>query len=273
MSVRILAECGSSHDGSLEKALDLVRVARDSGADYAKAQYWSSADRMAERRHAPQYRRVYADYQMPRAWLPRLARACEEAGIGFACSTYLPEDVTVVEDHTRVLKIASFEASDPVHLAAHVAPASRGHEILVSLGMGQTNAIAHHHLRWQGMSERTVRYLLCTSAYPCPPTMAHLARLRPDYASCAQRYDGLSDHTPPDCTVTGAVAVGAGATILERHIRLDSTLPKNPDYPHSCSPAQFAEYVRLVRLAETLIGEHVSGPVEAEQAMLAFKVS
>ena len=55
MNAFVIAEMGSCHDGSLHKARQLVEVAKECGADAVKAQYWSSAGRLARRRNAQVY--------------------------------------------------------------------------------------------------------------------------------------------------------------------------------------------------------------------------
>jgi N,N'-diacetyllegionaminate synthase len=117
--------------------------------------------------------------------------------------------------------------------------------------------------------------LACVSAYPAPIDDLHLRRFRPSrdrhVPTC-----GLSDHSPAGELLTGALAVAAGAMMLERHLRLDDTDPENPDAPHACSPAQFRGYVELVRLAERALGPRdvpSTGTVmPSETAMARYRV-
>ncbi len=104
--VEVLAEIGSCHDGSLQRALKLIQVARDCGADVVKAQFWSSAKRMAKRRKAFGYESIYAKYQVPESWLPVMRAEANLLGMKFACSSYLPEDVEIVAEHAEILKMA-----------------------------------------------------------------------------------------------------------------------------------------------------------------------
>jgi len=62
---------------------------------------------------------------------------------------------------------------------------------------------------------------------------------------------GYSDHTPD--VETGALAVAAGAVVLEKHLTLDRAA-KGPDHAASLDPPGFAEYVRRVRAAATAVG-------------------
>src|SRR5258705_534056 len=109
MKTFVIAESGSSHAGDLARAIELVHVARDSGADCCKFQYWSSAKRLAQRRNAPELEPVYAAFQVPRDWLEKLRAECDEVQIAFACTSYLPGDVWAVAEYCDYLKVASFE--------------------------------------------------------------------------------------------------------------------------------------------------------------------
>ena len=46
----VIAEAGSCHEGSLDKAIELIAVAHSAGANAVKYQYWSRPDRMRARR-------------------------------------------------------------------------------------------------------------------------------------------------------------------------------------------------------------------------------
>lgn len=274
MTTTVIAECGSCHDGDFGKAQRLVAAAAEAGADAAKFQYWSDSVRFSERRHAEAYREVYSKYAVPASWLPELRRTCDEAGVEFACSVYLPGDVWEVAKHTDMLKVASFEAEDPALLGCLRAPLAVGKRVIVSLGLGAgTNAVKQYLLMPYTERKGRVVLLHCVSAYPAPADQLNLAWLRP--AAGPRQYDGFSDHSHAGQAWTGALAVAAGATYVERHLRLDDTDPANPDFPHSMDPVGFAQYVANIRFAETCLGDWPfggPGPMPCEAPMTAYKV-
>lgn len=280
--VFVIAECGSCHDMSLEKAGRLIKAAADAGASAAKFQYWSSAVRMARRRHAPDYLAVYEKYQIPEAWLSVLQTCCHANDIVFMCSTYLPEDVEVVAEHVTRFKIASFEAGDIPHLVAHVPYYKSGKPIYISCGLGASRSLIANWLLRDAVTVATppVEFLLCVSAYPAPLVDLHLRRLHePTFfmsgGSSEPRYTGFSDHTAPTNLMTGALAVAAGARVVERHIRLDDTDQSNPDAPHAMTPAMFKGYVQAIRVAEEALGSAdwaSSGAIPSEAPMRAYRV-
>lgn len=265
--VYVIAECGSCHDGDLNKALELIWQARRVGANAVKFQYWSDADALADRRRVPQYYRdVYERYALPTVWLPALAARAEKFGLDFMCTTYLPQDVALIAQYVKHFKIASFEAGALDLFDAHLPFLQNGDRwLIVSLGMGAEpldwdvsgwNKLAHSALH-----HRVMRYLHCVSAYPAPPESLRLSRIN--------YLDGFSDHSAPSLTWTGALAVAAGARIIEAHLRVHSNV-QNPDYAHAMIPEQFIDYVANIRFAERCVGDDDNiarmHAVEAEMA-------
>lgn len=271
VSVYIIAEAGSCHDGDFIKATNLVRAAKDSGADAVKFQYWSDPDRLAERRRVPDhYKRIYRTYRLPGAWLSDLWRYAGELGLDFMCTAYLPEDVAAVEPWVRHFKVASFEAEAGDLLRAHEPHLHTRPDrwLVISCGMGA---------KWEeslGVLDKVLlgrlgdrlKLLHCVSAYPAPAEALGLGSIR------KYEYDGYSDHSEPSLTWTGALAVAAGAEVLEAHLRLHETDAENPDAPHAMVPAEFRSYVRHVRFAEACMGDGRHRMQPCEGMMATYKV-
>ena len=251
----IIAEAGSCHDGQLRRALELIQVAKAAEADACKFQYWSSPERLAERRNAADYLDVYRRYQMPREWLEPLAAQCAHDGLEFMCTVYLPEDIPVIAPLVKRFKVASFEAGDAKFVEAHLA--YRDKPIIVSTGMQSIGEIP-----WV-QPEDAIDYLHCVSSYPTPLDQANLGAL-------GGQLTGYSDHTH-DCA-TGGLAVAAGARILEVHFRLDDTDRKNPDFCTALDPFELGTYVRFARKAERMMGDGVKRPQPAEADMMRYRV-
>jgi N,N'-diacetyllegionaminate synthase len=271
----VIAECGSCHDGDFKKALRLVEAARAVGASVAKFQFWSDANRLADRRKVPEsYRAIYRRYQMISPWLPALAEACAARSddtrgkrpIEFMCSTYLPEDVATVAPYVKRFKIASFEAGDEELAIAH-APFLQSRSLIVSLGMNG------NHRRWE--LAPNVQVLHCVSAYPAPPEAMNLGVLGGDwgepYDPSPSPFVGLSDHSRHPWM--GALAVAAGAEIIEAHLRLNDTDPENPDFATAFTPTEFGEYVKNIRFAEQVMGDGEKKLQACEEPMAQYRVT
>lgn len=250
----MIAEAAGTHGGDLYSALTLIHAARDAGANACKFQWVSSPERLCERRNAHDYKGAYGLINFPQAWHAVLQQECEAGGIEYMCTVYLPEDIATIAPFVKRFKIASFEASDDAFRESHL---PYGKEIIVSTGMTDEEEFVG---KWWILD---VTRLHCVSAYPTPLEQANLAALR-------SFYNGYSDHTHN--VLTGALAVAAGARILEVHFRLDDTDSQNPDYATALSPGQLKDYISLVRQAEVMMGSGVKAPQPAEAEMMKYRV-
>jgi len=104
--------------------------------------------------------------------------------------------------------------------------------------------------------------LKCTSAYPAPPEEANL-RTIPHLAEAFGVPVGLSDHTLGIAAPVTAVALGAA--MIEKHFTLDRSVA-GPDAGFSLEPAEFAEMLRQVRVAERALGRISYRPTVKESA-------
>jgi len=104
--------------------------------------------------------------------------------------------------------------------------------------------------------------LQCVSSYPTPEVDTALGGI----VALAERFDlpvGYSDHTNE--TATGALAVAAGACVIEKHLTYDRSA-SGPDHAASFDAGQFAEYTRAIRLTTQMRGptDKTIRPVEQE---------
>ena len=279
--IHVWAEAGSCHDGDLAKARALVDVAAAAGATGIKFQYWSNADRLADRRHVPAvYRELYRRYALPREWLTTLSHDAHAKGLEFLCTAYLPEDVAVVAPYVDRLKIASFELRDEALFSAcrDVTPKR---PLVVSTGMATDVEVAIMLDRAFRAAGDDLTALACVSAYPAPVEALNLRWI--DWLAKRLEWElpfhgpqvmnaraGFSDHTGR--ISTGAWAVLSGAEALEVHVRLPESDPSNPDYGHALDPHDLADYIVEARLAEQAMGTGVKNVHNSEQEMAQYIV-
>lgn len=265
----MIAEAAATHDGSLGNALRLVDLAADIGADAVKFQWLSSAVRLCDRRRAPEYLAAYSLLVFPEDRLARLAVHAAVRGIAFMCTAYLPEDVPVVARYVDRFKVSSFEVLDASFVALHAAWPK---PLVISAGMGADvrPSVAAWCREYGPRPVPRVDVLHCVSAYPAPDDQLNLIALRPNSYSLRSAPTGFSDHAVG--VWSGAVAVAAGARVLEFHVRLTLTSPTNADYAVSRSPHDAREYVQNVRLVERMLGHGTPGSAVCEEAMLRYRV-
>jgi sialic acid synthase SpsE len=256
----VIAEAASTHDGSLARAHDLIALAAKAGADAVKFQFWADADKLAKRRHVDDfYRAIYHRYRMPVEWLPALRASCAIHGVEFMCTTFLKEDIHLVEPFVKRFKVASFEAGDGQFLSWHN---DFDKPVILSTGM-MTAAEAAEAV---GALEWPQAVLHCVSAYPC--ASAGLSAIAALQAAVGVPV-GFSDHTAN--VLTGALAVACGAEVVEVHFKAPDTDPDNPD----CAPAvpDLAACIANIRYAERMMGDGVKGPTAEEAEMMKYKVA
>lgn len=262
----VIADPGCTHEGNFGAMMSLVDLAALAGADACKFQWTSDPVELAARRDAADYLPYYQWLAFPREWHAILAARCGAVGIRYACTAYLPQDVEVVAPHTDFFKVSSFESGSGSLMRAYLsAMAGNEKRLIVSLGFGQQRTDAALPVDEESWKSR-VDFLHCVSAYPTPDDQLALPRIR--------GLDGFSDHSDPTNAATGALAVAAGARIVERHIRLEWCKASNPDYAVSMSAHGFASYVRGVRLAEVarMDAAFHAGAAPAEQPMARHRV-
>lgn len=160
-SCYVIAEAGSCHDGSLEKAIQLIDTAHTAGANAVKFQWWSDSKALAIRRHDESLQSKYEPYRMPEWWLPSLHAECEAVGIDFMCTVYMVQDIPVIAPFVKQFKVASFDAKDQNFRKALW---EFGKPVILSLGMLEAREIP--------MTESKV--LHCVSSYPCPLEQVNL---------------------------------------------------------------------------------------------------
>jgi sialic acid synthase SpsE len=228
--------------GGLDAAYRSIHAAKECGASAWKTQWTSDHEAMEMRRGVPrdQYKRL----QWAGDCLPKLKEECDRVGIEFMCTVFIPQDIPTISQYVKRFKVSAFESRNKDFVEAHI-PYNlfdSGKEVIVSYNPDNRDYF------WLDLNERQVsRRLHCISKYPTPIEDLKLLRISVEEV----KMDGLSDHTTS--VLTGAVAVGAGARILEHHFRLDDTPESDPDYPHSFAPKDLATYISNVREAERML--------------------
>jgi sialic acid synthase SpsE len=198
----------------------------------------------------------------------RIKEHCDERGILFLATPFGEAKLrALVELGVPALKFASTDLTNAPLLAAG---AATGLPMLLSTGASTEEEItdAVERLRRAGTMDRLL-LLHCVSCYPTPPGAINLRAIR----SLEQRFRvpcGLSDHTTSP--TMGAMAVAAGACVLEKHFTLDRNAV-GPDHAMSLDPSQWKEYVAAVRAMEAALGDGRIGltGLEREVRLVAGK--
>jgi N,N'-diacetyllegionaminate synthase len=251
----VIAEIGVNHDGSVERALELVNIAAHCGADAVKLQIFTAEQLMHGSSEFAGYQAKQVDdadpaamlrrYELGAAELRRVVSAIRRQGMLPIATPFSLSDVDVVEElDLPAIKIAS---PDVVNRPLLEKAATLGRPLIVSTGAATMEEI-DVTVGW--MRAAPLALLHCVSSYPTPSEQANLCWIG-ELAEQFGRVVGYSDHTTE--IISGSLAVGAGASIIEKHLTYDRNAA-GPDHAASADAKQFAEYVRLIRAAETLRG-------------------
>lgn len=267
--VYFIAEAGVNHNGDLEMAEELIEVAAEAGADAIKFQTFSADRLVTPDAETVEYQResdtantqyeMLRRYELDRADHELLREYCESHEITFLSTPFDPESAEMLVDlGIPAIKLGSGEL-DNHPLLKHVAGLSV--PMIVSTGMGTMQEVrdARDAIRAEDPAA-DVAFLHCTSEYPCEIADVNLRAMETMSEELTESI-GYSDHTTlPE---TPAMAVVAGAQIVEKHFTLDSSLP-GPDHEASLEPPELIRAVSLVRDATRARGESEKRPVPAE---------
>jgi len=275
----LIAELSANHNGSLDAALELVHLAKDSGADAVKIQTYT-ADTLTLDCDNEYFRigggtlwdgttlhKLYQQAFTPWEWHEAIFAEAKKADLACFSTPFDESAVVFLEQFNPPYhKIASFEMT---HHPLLRKVAATGRPVIMSTGMGNLDEITESVaiLRESGCPE--VILLKCTSSYPAPADEANLARI-PDMAKRFGVRVGLSDHTMGIAVPVAAVALGA--TVIEKHL-CKSRGESGPDSEFSLEPEEFRQMADAVRIAEKAVGTATYERTSAEEKSLVFRRS
>lgn len=266
----VIAEAGSNHDGSLDQARSLVKIASKAGADAVKFQTFKASTMYPRRSGTVDYLErlgvsasiydIVESLEMPYEWIKELAGLCEEQGLHFLSTPFDEASVDALEPFVQAFKIASYELT---HIPLIRYAARRGKPMILSTGAGTMEEIgdAAEAVRAEGNDQ--ICLTQCTAKYPAPLDSINVAVI-PALKEAFGVAVGLSDHSEHP-TIAPSAAVAVGANIIEKHFTLSKRLP-GPDHSYALEPDELATMVETIRLTERATGSALKGPqpVEAE---------
>lgn len=238
----VIAEIGINHEGSFEKAVQMVDDAFAAGCECAKFQSHVVEDEMIPNDVVPGNATESIWNIMARCALSEdeeidLKKYVESKGMIYLCTPFSRAAADRLHRMDVVAyKIGSGECNN-YPLIAHIA--SFGKPVILSTGMNDLDSIQPGV---KILEEAGIPYALmhCTSMYPTPYDKVRLGALE----SMAQKFPnavlGLSDHSLGNYTCFASIVLGA--RILEKHFTSDKTWP-GPDVPISINPRELKELV------------------------------
>lgn len=240
MRTRIIAEAGANHNGDIELAKEMIRVAANCGADYIKFQSWQSKNlKLGD----PNYER-HRKSELSDADHLILMEECARSGIQFLTTCF---DIGRIEFLAslglKTIKIASPDCGSAkmISLMKDVFE-----HLIISTGMSYDQEVEKTAKLLMGYS---YTFLHCVSLYPTPLDKVNIARM--DWLRQFTPSVGFSDHTLG--TEAAKLAIARGTSFVEKHFTLDRGLP-GKDQAISVEPAEIKELVEFAAQTEMMMG-------------------
>jgi N,N'-diacetyllegionaminate synthase len=270
----IIAEAGVNHNGDLKIAKELIHQAAIAGADLVKFQTFTVAKLLTLEAPKADYQQdpdalTTSNYEMLKSLeLSKndhleLIQECKKYGIEFFSTAFDESNLSfLLELGMSKIKIPSGEITNKP-LLEFIAQFDM--PVIMSTGMADLNEIqlAIEVLSNYKLTRENITILHCTSQYPASFENINLRAI----TSMKKKFNlniGYSDHTLG--AEASIAAVSLGATIIEKHITLDSNMP-GPDHKASMEPKDFQDMVSAIRNIERGLGNGIKAPTSEELEM------
>jgi len=257
--VFVIAEASINHNGSLERAYQLIDAAQAAGADAVKFQKRNLAEvyqkKILDNPNTGEQKYQYLipllkEFELPDEAFVEMEKHAKAKGIMFLVN---PWDKKSTDDVERLLDIPLYKIGSPDftnnELLEYIA--RLGKPLILSTGMSDLKEI-EVGVKFAESLGRPFALLHCNSTYPAPFDEINLR-----FMETLKKYGhpvGYSGHERGIAVSIAAVA--RGARVIERHITVDKAL-EGPDHVASLLPEEFKALVSGIREVEKALGEPV----------------
>jgi N-acetylneuraminate synthase len=258
-----IADIAANHDGSLERALHLIHLAAEAGADAAKFQNFRGPEIVsdygfshmnAQVSHQAKWKKsvtqVYDEASVPFEWTPILKEECDKVDITYFSSPYDFDAIDMLDPFVPAYKIGS---GDITWIEACLRMARKGKPVLLATGASTIGDVQRAVDAILPVNPQLV-LMQCNTNYTAADgnfDNIHLNVLKTYRLMWPDLILGLSDHTHGHATVLGAVALGA--RVVEKHFT-DDNHREGPDHAFAMNPESWAEMVTATRQLERAMG-------------------
>lgn len=269
----IIAEVGINHNGELEKALAMIELAKEGGADAVKFQTFRAKDFVADPNVTYTYKsqgkeitesmlEMFERYEFAGDQWFLIKNKCDEQGIMFLSTPQNRADLNLLIDiGIPAIKVGSDDFTN-LHLLKSYA--KTGLPMIISCGMADLAEVYQALAAVGSLDGYPTVLMLCTSEYPTPPEDVNLLKLKTLGSAFPMVILGFSDHTqgPLASSLAGAL----GAAVFEKHFTLDHNLP-GPDHWFSEDPKGLLEWISAIRKSFIMLGSDIVRPTYKEKDM------
>ncbi len=234
--IKLIAEIGWNHMGSINLAEEMIKAAKKSGADYAKFQTWSVKNLKAGPWDKDGRRQIYEKAELTKSDYTKLSKICKKYKINFLTSIFNHKDHELINHlKSQTIKIPSPENRNK-NLLKFVSKKYKN--IFLSTGAAKIMEI-QKSLKYLNKNKVTVMH--CVSAYPCNDENVDLNRI--NSLKKISKNIGLSDHTHD--IISCLFSLSQGITLIEKHFTVDNNLPGR-DNKFAILPDKFLELKKSI---------------------------
>jgi len=266
----IVAEAGINHNGELNKAFEMIEVAKQSGVDAVKFQTFRAEEFCGDKEQTFTYKsqgkevtesmfEMFKRYEFTRDEWFQIKKKCDDENILFLSTPQNRPDLDLLlELGLLAIKVGSDDFTNLPLLEDYVTTKL---PIIVSCGMSDL-AEVYQALDTIGTFDGyPTILLLCTSQYPTPSKDVNLLKLKTLANAFPDLVLGFSDHTQG--VLASSLAVGFGAVFFEKHFTLDNNL-EGPDHWFSENPESLKQWVESIHQSHQMMGSNIVKPTKKE---------
>ena len=259
----LIGEAGVNHEGSQEKAIDLVHQTHSAGWDAIKFQTYKSAALAAkespaywdlrEESETSQYKLFKKHECFDLDWYLPIIEACNSTGIEFMTSLFDPDLVETFDPYIKRYKISS---SDITNHQLIRAISAKNKPIILSTGASTLDEIAEavHFLGTCGVRTENITLLHCVLNYPTESSLANILRI----SSISKAFEcsvGYSCHLKGSNSIEACkIAQSLGASVIEKHITA-TPFSQGNDHYHALDYYMMCELAANVMKTAELLGD------------------
>ena len=256
----IIAEIGINHNGSLNRAKKMIRIAKKSGADAVKFQSYITGNLVTKSEKQMPYqlknnKRKISQFKMLKnseldfRQQLNLKKYCKFKNIEFISTPY---DETSAKYLCKIgvkkIKIASTDITN-VPFLKFILKLKK--EVIISTGATSLDELKEiFNVIFKKNLKNKITILQCTAFYPCNEKELNINSIKVLREKFKTNV-GFSDHSLS--LVSGALAYAAGAKVIEKHFTLNKKMI-GPDHKSSLSPTELKKYIKNIRDAEIMMG-------------------
>ena len=248
--IKIIAEAGVNHEGKLDDALKLVKMAKKSGANFIKFQnyvseYYVSSTQLKRLKRVKKFE--LSNYQFDKIY-----NQAKRIKINFISTPLDFKSVNYLKGKVPFFKLSSGDITN-FELAEYIF--KQNLPVIISTGGATIKEIDEIFNLFEKKSKlnpkKYLAILHCVASYPTELKDANLKNI----IALKKRYQvtiGYSDHTSG--IVAPVIAASLGAKIIEKHFTLSRINKKFHDHFLSLNPPELKFMIDNLRDCELALG-------------------